>query len=611
MNPPLRFDKVPAALSSLHQWVLWKTELRGDKPTKVPYSVSGGMAKSNDPETWAPFEDAVDMYERGGYDGIGFMFREGGGIVGIDLDGCRDPAKNAGEEWAKEIVTRFNTYAEISPSRTGVKLFVFGKSPFEGGKKRGVEGAPEICGKSPAIEVYDKLRYFAVTGWSVGQSELQSRPDELLWLKSKFFPLPPPPAPSTFTAGEPSLIERARKYLTFVPGAISGQSGHNTTFRAACILVLGFGLGESEALALLSEWNLKCQPPWSEKELRHKVSQAGKQPGERGKLATQPYALLHLVKLPEYPAPPKEYAVKTLGDAMEECIAEVKKGKKKLVTIGMPELDKALDGGVDFGEYVIIAARPSHLKSAMALQGVHHWTEAGLPVLFISQEMPAVKLGERALQYVSDAPKEEWSKSAFQLAVETDNYKRDRAPCYIINDLSSAEDAATEIEKFVTTKGVRVIVVDYAQILKGKGRDEREQVSRTSTILRQIATTKMVLMIALCQLSRGVEQRGQKGGGFLPTMKDLKDSGQLEQDADVIVFQCWPYRLNPKLDPKEFIYFVAKNRNRAIMRSTVKCWVDPAKQKITREGQYANTSDHPSYESDFDNWNNGDGQSSC
>jgi hypothetical protein len=82
----------------------------------------------------------------------------------------------------------------------------------------------------------------------------------------------------------PSVIQRARQYLSKLPVAVSGSGGHDATFRAACVLVLGFGLDRKQSLAVLGEWNSDCQPPWTEKELEHKVDDALKQPGWRGYL---------------------------------------------------------------------------------------------------------------------------------------------------------------------------------------------------------------------------------------------------------------------------------------------------------------------------------------
>jgi hypothetical protein len=80
--------------------------------------------------------------------------------------------------------------------------------------------------------------------------------------------------------GSASPLTRAKAYLSHCGPAISGQGGHNTTFRIACRLIKGFHLPEEQALQLLlSEFNPRCQPPWTEQELRHKVHQAS----EKGK----------------------------------------------------------------------------------------------------------------------------------------------------------------------------------------------------------------------------------------------------------------------------------------------------------------------------------------
>jgi RecA-family ATPase len=71
-----------------------------------------------------------------------------------------------------------------------------------------------------------------------------------------------------------TTLERAALWLAKVPPAVSGQNGHSTTYTAAVGLVHGFGLSSGDALNLLSEWNRSCQPPWSEKELLHKIAQA-------------------------------------------------------------------------------------------------------------------------------------------------------------------------------------------------------------------------------------------------------------------------------------------------------------------------------------------------
>jgi len=81
-----------------------------------------------------------------------------------------------------------------------------------------------------------------------------------------------------------SILSRARGYLDKMPGAIAGDKGHNRTYTAANVLIRGFGLSVPEALPVLKEWNQKCEPPWTDKELLHKLEDAEREDGGRGYL---------------------------------------------------------------------------------------------------------------------------------------------------------------------------------------------------------------------------------------------------------------------------------------------------------------------------------------
>jgi hypothetical protein len=92
--------------------------------------------------------------------------------------------------------------------------------------------------------------------------------------------------PRPARAGGSDVLSRARAYLASVPGAVSGQHGHDRTFYAANRLVRGFDLTPDQAYPLFAEWNDRCEPPWSEHDLRRKLEQADQQPGPRGFLLT-------------------------------------------------------------------------------------------------------------------------------------------------------------------------------------------------------------------------------------------------------------------------------------------------------------------------------------
>ena len=150
-------DGIPAELKGYPQWIVWKLETKsGGKLTKVPYSPRSGMrtgTQLKDRHTWGMIEDAVNAFSQGGYSGIGFVFTSEDPFVGIDLDHCQvDGSPN---EWAEEIITQLDSYTESSPSGTGYHIIVKGKKPGRRCKRSHDESA---------IEIYDRGRYFTITG---------------------------------------------------------------------------------------------------------------------------------------------------------------------------------------------------------------------------------------------------------------------------------------------------------------------------------------------------------------------------------------------------------------------------------------------------------------
>ena len=265
--------EVPQALKDKPHWVLWKNE----SGRKIPYQTNGQKAKSNDASTWTTF--AAARASRNGHDGLGFVF-DGSGVFGVDLDGCVD-ASGLVQPWATEIIGEFGSTTELSPSGTGVHIYGLGRLPGAGKKIKLSE--TQCCDKPPGVEVYDKGRYFAFTGRLLPGMpvEPQNSQEALDGLLERFWP-----AKITKHVNSPQpktdVGERAARYLAAMPGAIAGCGGHNATFRAACVLVLGFGLSPEAAFPLLAEWNQRCEPAWTDRELWHKLHDANKKEGSRG-----------------------------------------------------------------------------------------------------------------------------------------------------------------------------------------------------------------------------------------------------------------------------------------------------------------------------------------
>lgn len=166
-------------------WVAWQIEKRADgSPTKPPLHVrEQRKAKSDDPTTWGTLDEARQKAATLTQGGVGIMFATlptGDQLGGVDLDSCRDPATGAMEPWAQAIVDRLASYTEVSPSKTGVKVFFRHRATDlrNGTFTRGKGVHP------PAIEVYLRDRFFTVTGQSVnGIETLREVPAaDLRWL---------------------------------------------------------------------------------------------------------------------------------------------------------------------------------------------------------------------------------------------------------------------------------------------------------------------------------------------------------------------------------------------------------------------------------------------
>jgi len=94
--------------------------------------------------------------------------------------------------------------------------------------------------------------------------------------------------------------------------------------------------------------------------------------------------------------------------------------------------------------------------------------------------------------------------------------------------------------------------------------------------LRSAANRLDISILVLCQMNREIEKRQS----FTPVLSDIKETGQFEQDADLILFLVWPHRIDPSNDPREFLVFVSKNRNRAINRGALTLRFNPTRQML-------------------------------
>lgn len=176
-QPKLQTENIPEELKKLPQWILWRYEIvtkpNGEKyVSKPPKWLDGELvanSKSTDSSTWKTFENAVYDIEKANkrmtpeytIDGVGFVFVEGSGYVGIDLDDCISPDGSI-KQWALEIILSMpQTYWEYSPSGTGVKGIIKGTKKTDKCSRHYHDGK---------VEIFSKERYFTVTSNKMPQA---------------------------------------------------------------------------------------------------------------------------------------------------------------------------------------------------------------------------------------------------------------------------------------------------------------------------------------------------------------------------------------------------------------------------------------------------------
>lgn len=227
---------------------------------------------------------------------------------------------------------------------------------------------------------------------------------------------------------------------------------------------------------------------------------------------------------------------------------------------GLRDLDRKL-AGMQNSNLIILAARPGQGKTALALGIAQHVTlRAKHPVGIFSLEMSKEELVDRLL--VAQADVDAWKLKTGNLKDEDFTKLSDamgelaEAPLFI-DDTPGLNilEMRTKARRLQAEHGLRLIVVDYLQLIHGRNLENRvQEVSEISQSLKNLARELKVPVLALSQLSRAVEQRG---GIKKPELADLRESGAIEQDADVVMFIYREDQEKPELTK----LYIAKHRN--------------------------------------------------
>ncbi len=261
-----------------------------------------------------------------------------------------------------------------------------------------------------------------------------------------------------------------------------------------------------------------------------------------------------------------------LKDALAESFERLEKfmreGRKlRGLSTGLSSLDVKLAGMQD-SNLLVLAARPGLGKTTLALNiALNVVLKEKVPVGFFSLEMSKEELVDRLL--VGQADIDSWRLKTGRLS--DDDYRRLTESMGVLTDAplfiddtpgSTILEMRSKARKLKAEKGLRFLIVDYLQLASAGRRFESrvQEVSFISQGLKNLARELKIPVLALSQLSRAVEQRGSKK----PQLADLRESGAIEQDADIVMFLYRESDDNEDLlneDKKLIKLFIAKHRN--------------------------------------------------
>jgi replicative DNA helicase len=243
---------------------------------------------------------------------------------------------------------------------------------------------------------------------------------------------------------------------------------------------------------------------------------------------------------------------------------------------GFEDLDSMIDG-LHPRKLYILAARPGIGKSALALNIADFaGYECGKSVLFVSLEMDRLELSERFLMSrakvdgdLIKVPSRLGASGKARLQWVVDNISPKSK--LTIDDPAhlTITQLAARARRHKHRHGLGLLVVDYLQLIDGqraKGDNREQEIARISRRLKGLAKELHVPVLALCQLNRAVESRE----GRRPGLADLRESGQIEQDADCVILLHRPELYDPNDNPGEAFAIVAKNRGGRTGQATLK-----------------------------------------
>jgi replicative DNA helicase len=246
-----------------------------------------------------------------------------------------------------------------------------------------------------------------------------------------------------------------------------------------------------------------------------------------------------------------------LSEILQSVAQRMGKPQPGGVKTGIPKVD-AVTGGLKPGEMIVLGARPSMGKTSLALNIVTRAAQAGKTVVVFSLEMSGEQVCQRILSDLSKVNlarivTHRLSGNDYTALTNAANIAH-RFGVFVGENADNAEPVCRQIKH---THGLDLVVIDYLQLMSTKAESRQQEISKLSRRCKMLARSLGVPVLVLSQLNRAVEQRACKR----PQLADLRESGSLEQDADIVKLLWRPAYYDSEADPTLAELIVAKHRN--------------------------------------------------
>jgi replicative DNA helicase len=253
---------------------------------------------------------------------------------------------------------------------------------------------------------------------------------------------------------------------------------------------------------------------------------------------------------------------KVTGQVFDQITYAIERGQSLSgLPTGWHKLDSVI-GGWNKSDMVIIAGRPGSGKTAIALSFVRNAAELGAKCLFLSLEMSKEQIAKRYMSLLAEIPQyklRSGNLNQSEISYLANKIVTDEVMFHIDDEaIVDIQTIKSKVKIHKAKHGLNLLVIDYLQLIKGNKQNREQEISDISRNLKVLAKELEITVIALAQLSRKCEERADKR----PLLSDIRESGSIEQDADIILFPFRPnYYDRADIEIEEAELIIAKNRH--------------------------------------------------